>query len=117
MKKNGSPEPRFNTDDDRTFFEVELFIHLAFKTIFPFTTDLKKLNWNMDGINELLNLILENAEINKAGVIAGDIANDIASGMNDLDNQVREISANTVVDITDDIAFDIVRKLKEIFCI
>jgi hypothetical protein len=54
-----------------------------------------------------------NAEISEAG----DIANDIASGTNDLNNQAREISANTVVDITDDIAFDIVRKLKEIFCI
>jgi ATP-dependent DNA helicase RecG len=32
LKKNGSPEPRFNTDDDRTFFEVELYIHPDFKS-------------------------------------------------------------------------------------
>lgn len=104
LKKNGSPEPRFNTDDDRTFFEVELFIHPYFKTILPFTTDLNKLNWNMDGINELLNLILRNAEINEAGVIASDIAGDIAGDMNDVDSQVKEIVANTVDDIADDIA-------------
>jgi len=49
LKKNGSPEPRFNTDDDRTFFEVELFIHPSFKTKSPFTTDLSKINWNLAG--------------------------------------------------------------------
>jgi ATP-dependent DNA helicase RecG len=30
LKDNGSPLPRFNTDEDRTFFEVELFIHPPF---------------------------------------------------------------------------------------
>jgi hypothetical protein len=75
LKKNGSPEPRFNTDDDRTFFEVELFIHPAFKTKSPFTTDLSKINWSLAGINELLNLILENAEIIETGGIAGNQAN------------------------------------------
>jgi ATP-dependent DNA helicase RecG len=27
LNKNGSPSPHFYSDDDRTFFEVELFIH------------------------------------------------------------------------------------------
>lgn len=30
LKDNNSPEPRFNSDDNRTFFEVELLIHPTF---------------------------------------------------------------------------------------
>ena len=30
LRTNGSPEPHFDTDEDRTFFQVELFIHPAF---------------------------------------------------------------------------------------
>lgn len=31
MKENGSPEPFFDFDEDRTFFEVDFYIHPAFK--------------------------------------------------------------------------------------
>lgn len=31
LKENGSPEPFFDFDDDRTFFEVDFYIHSAFK--------------------------------------------------------------------------------------
>ncbi len=31
LERNDSPEPSFRTDDERTFFEVELFCHPAFK--------------------------------------------------------------------------------------
>jgi ATP-dependent DNA helicase RecG len=31
LKENGSPEPFFDFDDDRTFFEVDFYIHPAFK--------------------------------------------------------------------------------------
>ena len=31
LKENGSPEPVFEFDEDRTFFEVDFFIHPAFK--------------------------------------------------------------------------------------
>ncbi len=30
MRQNGSPQPRFETDEERTFFAVELLIHPAF---------------------------------------------------------------------------------------
>ncbi len=30
LKLNGSPEPVCNTDDERTWFEAEIFIHPAF---------------------------------------------------------------------------------------
>ena len=31
LKENGSPDPFFDFDDDRTFFEVDFYIHPAFK--------------------------------------------------------------------------------------
>ncbi|MBN1183694.1 MAG: putative DNA binding domain-containing protein [Bacteroidales bacterium] len=31
LKENGSPEPLFDFDEDRTFFEVDFYIHPAFK--------------------------------------------------------------------------------------
>lgn len=31
LKENGSPEPFFDFDEDRTFFEVDFYIHPAFK--------------------------------------------------------------------------------------
>lgn len=34
LKENGSPEPFFDFDDDRTFFEVDFYIHSAFKETF-----------------------------------------------------------------------------------
>jgi ATP-dependent DNA helicase RecG len=30
MKENGSPDPVFKTDDDRSYFQVTLFIHPYF---------------------------------------------------------------------------------------
>lgn len=36
MKNNGSPEPIFKTDDDRTYFEVTLPVHESFITQAPF---------------------------------------------------------------------------------
>jgi ATP-dependent DNA helicase RecG len=33
LKENGSPLPYFNSDEDRTFLEVEIFIHPAFVTV------------------------------------------------------------------------------------
>jgi ATP-dependent DNA helicase RecG len=36
LKKNGSRAPRFHTDEDRSFFEVEIFAHPYFETINKF---------------------------------------------------------------------------------
>lgn len=47
LKENGSHEPFFDFDDDRTFFEVDFYIHPAFKD-----TQIKATQTN----NELLNL-------------------------------------------------------------
>ncbi len=75
LNDNGSPVPQFRTDDSRTYFEVEFFIHPAFKTVQDtIIFDLESQIWNIEGVNELLNLLLEKAGIDIAGGIAGGIA-------------------------------------------
>jgi len=89
LMANGSPLPRFYFDDDRTLFEVELFIHPAFKISAPVTIDLKTVKWDLLGIDALLELLLEQT----AGGIAGGIAGDRASITEDVDNQTIDIAA------------------------
>jgi ATP-dependent DNA helicase RecG len=48
LKENGSPPPSFKSDDDRTFFEVELFIHPAFVTT--------KITIEVEGIEDLADI-------------------------------------------------------------
>jgi len=44
IKKNGSPEPVFHTDDDRTFFLVEFPVHPVFEEVTPeVTPEVKRL--------------------------------------------------------------------------
>ena len=78
LNDNGSPVPQFRTDDSRTYFEVEFFIHPAFKTVQDtIIFDLESQIWNIEGVNELLNLLLEKAGIDIAGGIAGGIADKV----------------------------------------
>jgi ATP-dependent DNA helicase RecG len=100
LKANGSPPPRFYFDDDRTLFEVELFIHPAFKVSAPVTLELKAVKWDMQGIDALLELLLEET----AGGIAGDIAGDIAANAEDVDNQAIGIADTIDRDVAGDIA-------------
>lgn len=87
LKENGSPAPRFLTDDDRTVFEVELFIHPAFAESAPIKIDLSNVTWNIQGIDHLLNLLLERA----FGGIAGDKAGNQAEIIQTTDNQFEKI--------------------------
>lgn len=58
LKDNGSPDPRFSTDDDRTYFEVELFIHPAFENRDNIILDLVGIDWDYASIDNLINEIL-----------------------------------------------------------
>lgn len=104
MRENGSPEPKFLTGDDYTYFEVELFIHPEFSAAAPVDIELNAVRWHLQGIDHLLNLLLEKTwgdiasnqdeltqsiniqpetiierlNSNQAGTIAGDIAGGIA---------------------------------------
>jgi len=78
LHNNGSPAPRFYTDDDHTFFEVEMFIHPAFKIKPPLILSLKQVKWDLPGINMLLDQLIDNA--------VGDIAGDVAYQAESIDN-------------------------------
>lgn len=69
LKENGSPGPVFNTDDDRSFFEVQLFIHPDFEgeDIIP-TEELPKIEKQKpielsENAKIILQLMKENPEI------------------------------------------------------
>jgi ATP-dependent DNA helicase RecG len=95
LQENGSPVPRFTSDEDRTFFEVELFIHPAFKEKAPFTIETGELESTHQGMDVLLEKLLDYGEINPdeltksaiAGIQAGTIAEDIKA----IDNQADEL--------------------------
>ena len=116
MQLNGSPEPVFDFDEERTWFQVMMPIHPAFKIRIPFTIDLNKARWSLEGINELLEQILEYAGIDdargiaggivddQAGTIANDIADDIVEAIKSTDYQSHETISTIDSDIVNDIA-------------
>jgi ATP-dependent DNA helicase RecG len=87
LKDNGSPIPRFNTDDDRTFFEVELFMHPAFSIQKSILVNLQNVRWDLEGINILLNSIVDKSETGIAGGIVGNQASNQADLFQITDNQ------------------------------
>ena len=95
LKNNGSPIPRFNTDEDRTFFEVELFMHPAFVSKPSFTMEADKLIVTMDGIDDVLNRILVFESITHEeitlSIIASMQAGTIAENIKSIDNQANEV--------------------------
>ncbi len=109
LHDNGSPAPRFLTDSDRTFFEVELFIHPSFVIKAPLLIDLKQVGWDLAGINKLLDQLIDNA----GGGIAGDIAGDIASMAKSTDNHIIDIIDTIDRDVAGDIAEGIVGGIAE----
>ena len=65
------PFPKFNTDEDRSFFEVELFIHRAFNIKQSIPVNLQNVKWDLEGINILLNGMVDKSELELAGGIVG----------------------------------------------
>jgi len=74
LRENGSPEPKFLTDDDYTCFEVELFIHPEFVARTPLKLDLGAVQWDLRGIDKLIDQIILNAVGDIAGNQAGNQA-------------------------------------------
>lgn len=100
LRKNGSPAPRFYSDEDRAFFEVELFIHPEFEKKELIVLQLKNINWKPIEIDKLIARILDGYP---KGDIAGDIAEDIAEDLKKLE----EIAKKTLNDIDSTTAGDI----------
>lgn len=129
LKDNGSPAPNFKSDDDRTYFEVEIFIHPAFvlakqDVVTEVVDDLKDID---DRVNQLL-LIAPDRVRDKVRDVAGDIAGDVAAkavsdkiAKNDASvagDIVRAVERDAVVDIAIDAHEFINEKLEKIllFC-
>lgn len=71
LNDNGSPPPNFKSDDERTFFEVEICIHPAFLQLPAITINIAAIAATHEGINRVLDEILS-----QAGTIASTIATD-----------------------------------------
>ena len=72
MQQNGSPEPLFDFDEDRTWFQVTLPIHTAFAQQQLLKIDLDGIVWDLPGVNAMLNHLIKHAfESDKAGIAGG----------------------------------------------
>lgn len=117
LKNNGSPIPKFSTDDDRTFFEVELFMHPAFVSKSSFSMDADKLIVTMDGIDDVLNRILVFESITHEeitlSIIASMQAGTIAENIKKIDNQANEVLSTVASTIASAIADAIASTIAE----
>jgi len=129
LKDNGSPAPSFKSDDDRTYFEVEITIHPAFEQTKQ--VDVNEVANELKGIDDRVNQLIAIAPDrvrDKVRDVAGDIAGDVAAkaikdkiAKNDsavAGDIVRAIDRDTVVDIAIDVQEFINEKLEKIlhFC-
>lgn len=87
----GEPFPKFNTDEDRSFFEVELFIHRAFNIKQSIPVNLQNVKWDLDGINILLNSMVDKSELEPTGGIVGNQASNQVDLFQITDNQYKMI--------------------------
>jgi len=65
MQLNGSPEPVFDFDDERTWFQAMLPIHPNFIQRQPLVVDLNGVKWGINGIDRLQNELIDKAGINQ----------------------------------------------------
>lgn len=96
LKDNGSPSPKFNTDEDRSFFEVELFVHQAFNITKSISVQLQNVKWDLEGINILLNSIVDKSESELAGGIVG---NQVGNQVDSL--QITDIQSKIILELLD----------------
>ena len=111
MQQNNSPEPLFDFDDERTWFQVTLPIHTAFVQKLPAVLDLNKVKWYLEGIDSLLNQILDYSDINEVRGIAGGIAEDTELSDIVIVNIIKSIPGDIVSGIASGIAGGIDSKL------
>lgn len=112
LKDNGSPPPHFDTDADRTFFEVELMIHPAFVQKAPFTLPEIPVGLTADGVDSILNQLLEYGQVEHtavmdnviAGVQAGAIAEELIRVNNQTVDLISTIDSTIVGAIADAVA-------------
>lgn len=108
MDQNGSPAPVFDFDEERTWFQVLLPIHTAFAPKKELILNVDVVKCDLEGIDDFINDVLEQAGFYDAEDIvdnhSSDIANDIAEYTQSIDNQSAEIIDLVAGDIVSDIA-------------
>jgi ATP-dependent DNA helicase RecG len=88
MAKNGSPEPRFETDENYSYFITTLPIHLAF------LSDDGINNGVSDGIN-----IIENQKNKIVNLIRDGVSDGISDGINEIVNILLNVSGLSAIEI------------------
>ncbi|MCW3070476.1 MAG: putative transcriptional regulator [Bacteroidetes bacterium] len=102
MKANGSPDPVFDFDEDRTWFQVTLPVHPVFKTNKVAKVEKEvDLSKDIQSINESLDKVLKKAGT-KLRDIVGDNAGDIADAIGSakagaIDNAIAGAIAGAIV--------------------
>ncbi|MDD3876010.1 MAG: putative DNA binding domain-containing protein [Bacteroidales bacterium] len=91
MKNNGSPSPLFDFDDERSWFQVILPIHPTFRTKIAFKTNIIEGITDVAKMNDLLNKLIDHAEISLTETFDGGIDEGIALRTQSLDIQAKEI--------------------------
>jgi ATP-dependent DNA helicase RecG len=127
MHLNGSPEPLFDFDEERTWFQVTFPIHSSFEKKIPFIIDLATVTWNVHGIDSLLNQLLEFYGMNDYGNIARDegiaggieklsktIDNQTIDALNDIASGIAGAKGNAVVNSVLSIDSQVIRKFETI---
>ena len=101
LKDNGSPPPSFKSDEERTYFEVELTIHPAFEQTNQVDGNevVNELNAIDDRINQLISIVPNKVRDNVRDV-AGDIVRAIdRAEVVDIAIEVREVINEKLVKI------------------
>lgn len=117
MHQNGSPEPVFDFDEERSWFQVTLPIHVAFEQKQEVIFDLEHVRWDLEGIDGLLNEVLEKTGFDDVGGIAGNQVSNQADWIQNIDFQIKTLfellDSNQVSTIAGGIAEKQVTVLKE----
>ncbi len=108
MYQNGSPEPVFDFDEERTWFQVTLPVHVAFEQKQEVILDLEHVKWDWEGIDRLLDEVLEKTGFDEVGSVQ---AGTIVDFLKLIDNQIVEIKGQLSGTIAGTIADGIVDTL------
>jgi hypothetical protein len=108
----GSPFSKFNTDEDRSFFEVELFIHETFAEKVPLNFNPETIQWNLESIDLLLNLLVESVLGGIAEGIAGNHTYWLQSTDNHIIKALAKVESNQFSTIAGGIAKNLISVLK-----
>jgi len=98
LKENGSPGPVFNTDDDRSFFEVQLFIHPDFEGDEIASNDVSSSDHDLprEKLNEnalkILSLMKQNP-----GISISDLAQTIGISTRAIDKNITKLKKGKLI--------------------